>query len=125
MEDGISMSIEKGLKRGTIELVLLTLLQRKDMYGYEICQEFDSQSNGLFTVTEGSLYPVLYRLLDKGYISDRSEKVGKRRTRVYYHLEPAGQEYLSEIKKEYISLNRGILLALGYGDLEEFTNGKD
>ena len=119
------MSVEKGLKRGTIELVLLTLLQRKDMYGYEICQEFDSQSNGLFTVTEGSLYPVLYRLLDKGYISDRSEKVGKRRTRVYYHLEPAGQEYLSEIKKEYISLNRGILLALGYGDLEEFTNGKD
>lgn len=119
------MSIEKGLKRGTIELVLLTLLQRKDMYGYEICQEFDSQSNGLFTVNEGSLYPVLYRLQDKGYISDHSEKVGRRRIRVYYHLEPAGQEYLSEIKKEYISLNRGILLALGYGDLEDFINEKD
>lgn len=116
------MSIEKGLKRGTIELVLLTLLQEKDMYGYEICQEFEKQSNGLFTVTEGSLYPVLYRLLDKGYISDRSEKVGVRRTRIYYHLQPAGQEYLSEIKKEYLSLNRGIFLVLGYGDLEDFTN---
>lgn len=119
------MSIEKGLKRGTIEIVLLTLLQKKEMYGYEICQEFDRQSNGLFTVTEGSLYPVLYRLLDKGYISDRSEKVGKRRIRVYYQLQPAGQEYLSEITKEYLSLNRGVLLALGYGDLEELINDKN
>ncbi len=116
------MGISEGLKRGTIELVLLTLLKEKDMYGYEICQAFDNKSNGLFLVPEGSLYPVLYRLLDKGYISDRTEKVGKRRTRVYYHIEPSGTEYLKEIKQEYFSLNRGILFTLGAGDLEDFIN---
>ncbi len=118
------MGISEGLKRGTIELVLLTLLRDKDMYGYEICQEFERQSGGMFIVPEGSLYPVLYRMLDKGYITDRSEKVGKRRTRVYYHIEQAGIEYLKEIRQEYFSLNRGILNILGAGDLEDLADEK-
>ncbi len=117
------MSITEGLKRGTIEIMLLTLLKDEDMYGYQICQEFEKRSQGCFTITEGSLYPVLYRLLERGYISDRKELVGKRRTRVYYHIEKDGLEYLEEIKKEYVSLNRGVLFALGYGDLEVFLDG--
>lgn len=117
------MSITEGLKRGTIEIMLLSILKDQDMYGYQICQEFESRSQGLFSVPEGSLYPVLYRMLDRGYISDRKELVGKRRTRVYYHLEEAGIVYLEEIKAEYFSLNRGILFALGYNDLEVFLNG--
>lgn len=117
------MSISEGLKRGTIEIMLLSLLKDEDMYGYQICQELEKRSRGLFILPEGSLYPVLYRLLDRGYISDKKELVGKRRTRVYYHIENEGIEYLDEITKEYFSLNRGILFALGYNDLEEFING--
>ncbi len=105
--------ISEGLKRGTIELTLLTLLSQKDMYGYEICQQLRELTNGLYVVTEGSLYPVLYRLMEKGCISDRSERVGKRRTRVYYHIEQAGIDYLDEIKREYFSMHNGILLVLG------------
>ncbi len=116
------MSITEGLKRGTIELMLLTILCDADMYGYQICQEFGSRSNGFYTITEGSLYPVLYRMLDKGYISDRKELVGKRRTRVYYHIENAGLEYLKTIKREYISLNRGVMMALGYDNLKELLD---
>lgn len=116
------MSISEGLKRGTIEIMLLTLLKDEDMYGYQLCQELENRSKGLFCLPEGSLYPSLYRMVDRGYITDRKEIVGKRRTRVYYHIEIAGLEYLEEIKKEYISLNRGILFALGYGDLEDFIN---
>ncbi|MBO5195719.1 MAG: PadR family transcriptional regulator [Clostridia bacterium] len=117
------MSITEGLKRGTIEIMLLNILKDNDLYGYQICQEFEKRSNGLFQITEGSLYPVLYRLLDKGYISDRKELVGKRRTRVYYRIESEGLEYLKKITEEYVSLNRGILFALGYGDLEVFLDG--
>ena len=117
-------TILEGLKRGTIEIMVLTMLEKEDMYGYQLCQQIELCSKGLYTLQKGSLYPSLYRLLDKDYISDRSEKVGKRRTRVYYHLEPKGQAYLQEIKKEYFSLNRGILFALGFGDLEGFLNGK-
>lgn len=70
------------------------------------------------------MYPSLYRMLEKGYISDRKETVGKRRVRVYYHIETAGIEYYEEIKKEYFSLNRGVLFALGFNDLEDFLNEK-
>ena len=107
------MSISEGLKRGTIELVLLSLLSQKDMYGYEICQQLKELSHDSYLVTEGSLYPVLYRLIEKGCISDRREKVGKRRIRVYYHIEAAGIDYLDEIKREYFSMHNGILLILG------------
>ena len=118
----IEMGISEGLKRGTIEIMLLTLLKDEDMYGYQLSQELSEKSHGLFVLPEGSLYPSLYRMLDRGYITDRKETVGKRRTRVYYHIEQAGIEYLEEIKKEYFSLNRGILFALGCGDLEDFIN---
>lgn len=116
------MGISEGLKRGTIEIMILTLLEKEDMYGYQLCQELADNSRGLFVLQEGSLYPPLYRMLDRGYISDRKEKIGKRRVRVYYHLEPNGRVYLEEIKGEYFSLNRGILFALGFGDLEDFLN---
>lgn len=118
------MGNTEGLKRGTIEILLLALLEQKEMYGYQICQELKEKSQGLFVVQEGSLYPTLYRMLDKGYISDRMEKVGKRRTRIYYRLEESGKKYLEEMKEDYFSLTRGVMFVLEKGDLEGFLHGK-
>lgn len=112
------MSIVDNLKRGTIELMILTLLKEEDMYGYQLCQTLAQRSDGRFVVKEGSLYPTLYRLLGKGIISDHQKKVGVRRTRVYYHLEPAGEAYLQEAQQEYLSINRGIFQVLGYDGWE-------
>lgn len=114
-----AMSIGDNLKRGTIELMLLTLLKEGDKYGYELSQTLEERSDGLFTIKESTMYPTLYRLQSKGLITDRQEKVGVRRTRVYYHLEAKGEEYLQEIQKEYVSLNRGIFKILGYSGLED------
>ncbi len=116
------MSISENFKRGTIEIMLLTVLEQEDMYGYQMCKELEQRSKGLFVLQEGSLYPPLYRMTERGYISERKELVGKRRTRVYYHLENSGREYLDEIKKEYFTLNRGVMFTLGLGDLEDFIN---
>ncbi len=102
--------------------MILTLLKKQDMYGYQICQEISCESQGLFSLQEGSLYPILYRFLEKRYISSRTEKVGKRRTRVYYHIEPDGEKYLQEIKKEFFNLNVGVFLALGFKDLGDLKN---
>ncbi len=113
------MSISDNLKRGTIELMLLTLLKEGDKYGYQLSQTLDERSDGLFTIKETSMYPTLYRLQSKGLISDYKEKVGVRRTRVYYHLEPNGNAYLEAIRQEYLSLNRGIFKVLGYPWLED------
>lgn len=119
------MGITEGLKRGTVELILLTLLKDEDMYGYQLSQELEIRSKGLFLLQEGSMYPTLYRMLEKGLVSDRIEKVGKRRTRVYYHIEPRGLEYLKTIKREYCSLNRGVLNVLGIAKLEELLDDND
>lgn len=102
------MSIWESLKRGTVDLLLLTLLHEEDMYGYQLSQELSNRSEGLYVMPEGSMYPTLYRMLDKGLISDHRVIVGKRRARVYYHLEPAGVEYLDKIRKEYFSMCEGI-----------------
>lgn len=106
------MGVADNLKRGTVELLLLTLLQEEDMYGYQLVQLLAERTGGRFTLQEGSLYPILYRLAEKGYIMDRQELVGKRRTRVYYHLEPAGRDYLAQLRREYFQIHQGITMLL-------------
>ena len=71
-------------QRGVMALILLSLLRREDMYGYQLVQETERRSGGRLKTQEGSLYPVLYRLQEQGLISDRRVLVGKRMTRVYY-----------------------------------------
>lgn len=81
---------QMSFRRGVMSLVILGLLKKEDMYGYQLVQETERQSGGRIVTQEGSLYPVLYKLVDQGLISDRKVLVGRRMTRVYYHLEPAG-----------------------------------
>lgn len=101
---------QTSFRRGVMSLVILGLLKREDMYGYQLVQETEKQSGGRIVTQEGSLYPVLYKLLDQGYISDRKVQVGKRMTRIYYHLEPAGEERLGELLREYEEITRGVFL---------------
>ena len=95
-------------QRGVMALILLSLLRREDMYGYQLVQETERRSGGRLKTQEGSLYPVLYRLQEQGLISDRRVLVGKRMTRVYYHLEPAGEARLEEMIREYESMMTGV-----------------
>ena len=99
---------QASFRRGVMSLVILALLKREDMYGYQLVQETSRSSGGRIATQEGSLYPVLYRLLDQGLISDRKVQVGKRMTRVYYHLEPAGEARLSELIREYEETTQGV-----------------
>jgi len=103
-------------RRGVMTLVLLALLEQQDMYGYQLVQEIALQSGGQLTTQEGSLYPVLYKCLDSGLISDKRVQVGKRMTRIYYHLEPAGAEKLAELKQAYLDTVHGVLQIVKGGD---------
>ncbi|MBO5797058.1 MAG: helix-turn-helix transcriptional regulator [Clostridia bacterium] len=114
------MSIADNLKRGTVELMLLTLIADEEMYGYQLAQELEKRSSGKFTLQEGSLYPTMYRLEKRGYISSRTvTPEGSRRFRVYYKLTPAGADYLAEVRREYINLNSGIMQVLGITSLDQ------
>lgn len=106
---------QNSYRRGVASLVILSLLRKEDMYGYQLVQETERSSGGKLTTQEGSLYPVLYRLLDQGYISDRRVQVGKRMTRIYYHLEPAGEEKLKELIQDYEAVTEGVFRIIREG----------
>lgn len=108
-------------QRGVASLVLLGLLKQSDMYGYQLVQEMERQSFGALSMQEGALYPVLYKLQDAGCISARKVLVGKRMTRVYYHLEPAGERLLAQLTSDYSAVVEGVMrIVRGDG-----TNEKD
>ena len=111
---------QASFRRGVMSLVILGLLKQKDMYGYQLVQETEKQSGGRLMTQEGSLYPVLYKLVDQGLISDRKVLVGKRMQRVYYHLEPSGEERLKELIREYEEVTQGVFQIVKGGD----ENGK-
>jgi PadR family transcriptional regulator PadR len=84
-----------------LEMLFLKILDEKDCYGYEITHSLSERTNGKINVKEGTMYPVLYKFEELGYITSEKRLVGKRMTRVYYHLEPSGKEYLDWIYSEY------------------------
>ena len=108
------MQIRENLKKGTVEMIMLHLLLERKMYGYELLQEMKIRSNEKFILKDGSMYPILYRMIDKGLITDEQVLVGRRRTRVYYHITEEGKKYLEEIKMEYQLITEGITNILEY-----------
>ena len=105
---------KNNFKKGSVEMLMLHILQESDCYGYEIAQNIKERSGGRITVLEGSMYPILYRLEEAGYISQYEKLVGKRRTRVYYHLENAGKEQLKSLLSDYNEVRTGIDMILDY-----------
>lgn len=99
-------------KRLPVEMLCLSLLRERDMYCYEMVQEISARSEGHLILAEAALYMSMYKLQDKHYVSDRRETVGalRPRTRVYYHLEPAGEAYLQSLIEEYTRTAEGIRL---------------
>lgn len=87
-----------------IEMLLLKILEEGDCYGYQLTQSLKERSHEKISIAEGTMYPILYKLLDQGFISDRKELVGKRQTRVYYHLEDAGKSHLDQLIQDYYEM---------------------
>lgn len=87
--------------KNNIDLIILQFLSRSDMYGYQISRNVFLRSGGKLNLNMGAMYASLYRLKEAGYISDYEQISGKRRTRVYYHLEPSGRIHLKERLEQY------------------------
>lgn len=100
--------IQENLKRGAIDLAILTLLAEGDMYPYQINQEIEKRTDGKLKFYVGSMYGPLKRMLENGEISERRVPAGERRFRNYYHMEEKGREYLAQLQREYHDLVRGI-----------------
>ncbi len=87
-------AVDRDLKKGSGELLILSLLEARPRHGYEISKLIESRSNGAVSFRVASLYPLLYRLEGRGLIQGRwVEKAGQRRRR-YYRLTVAGRKVL-------------------------------
>jgi len=93
--------IERELKRGSLELIVLHLLAPGERYGYEIVTTLTEQTDGALEVSDGTLYPVLYRLERGGYVAVRWETPERGVPRKYYRLTPAGEDELARLTHEW------------------------
>ncbi|HYN08058.1 MAG TPA: PadR family transcriptional regulator [Vicinamibacterales bacterium] len=83
------------LKKGSAELLILSLVEIRARHGYDIARLIEARSHGELTFYAASLYPLLYRLERRGWIEGRwVEKAGQRRRRLY-RITPAGRKILA------------------------------
>lgn len=97
----MARTIERELKRGTLELVLLRLLSERQMYGYELVSTLEKRGGAPFQLKEGTLYPVLYRLENDGFIEPNWEMVERGVPRKYYRLTKPGVKELEALTREW------------------------
>jgi PadR family transcriptional regulator, regulatory protein PadR len=88
------------MRKGSTEILVLSLLQERPMYGYEISQQLDLRSQGYFEMKEGLLYPALHRMQHKGWLSSEWRTVDGR-PRKYYSLTSLGKKVLREQAAEW------------------------
>ena len=101
-------SIERELKRGSLELIVLHLLSPGEAYGYEIVAKLTAQSNGSLEVTDGTLYPVLYRLERAGYVAVRWDTPERGVPRKYYRLTAEGRDELERLREEWTAFAKAM-----------------
>jgi transcriptional regulator len=92
---------DRELKKGSAELLILSLIERRPRHGYEISKLIEQRSEGVLKFNVASFYPLLYRLEKRGFISGRwVEKAGQRRRR-YYQLTAQGKTVLKEQRSSW------------------------
>jgi PadR family transcriptional regulator PadR len=106
--------IERELKRGSIELIVLHLLSAGEAYGYEIVTKLTTETDGALEVSDGTLYPVLYRLERGGFVEVRWETPANRGVpRKYYRLTAAGRAELARLTHEWTTFSNAMARLLG------------
>ena len=107
------MNIKKELTKGSTALLVLSVLEKEDMYGYRIIKEIEMRSEFVFSLKEGTLYPILHAFEKDGYVESYWEgKEGERR-RKYYHLTNKGIKILNENKQKWTSYSKAVSKVLG------------
>jgi len=93
--------IDTRIKRGSGELAILALLDQEPLHGYEIAKRIEQKSGGVLRFNLASLYPLLYSLEKRGWVTGRWEETKSGRQRLYYRLTPAGKKQLAPLREEW------------------------
>lgn len=98
--------IETQMLKGVIDGVILHIIKNNETYGYEIVEEL--KRNGFYTMTEGTVYPILNRLVKKGLILGTYKKSAIGPKRKYYYISKAGLEYLTDFYQGFEELTTNV-----------------
>jgi PadR family transcriptional regulator PadR len=118
---GDDMTPRDQMRKGSTDFLILSLLVKRPMYGYEIIQQIDRQSGGYFEMKEGLLYPALHRMQQNGWLSSDWRSVEGRR-RKYYAVTKLGGEVLGEQAAEWKTFLEQLYALLG---ANEYGNSND
>ncbi|MBM6861474.1 PadR family transcriptional regulator [Clostridium saudiense] len=111
------MKINKELLKGSTTVLILSLLNRKDMYGYEMIKEMEERSKNIFSFKEGTLYPILHNLENENYIEAYWDSSNGNRKRKYYKITESGKKVLLEKEKEWKLFSSTVNNVLWEGEL--------
>jgi PadR family transcriptional regulator PadR len=98
--------------KGTLEMIVLEVLQHQPMHGWGITELIERRSDGLLSVNQGSLYPALYRLVARGWVSSEWRSTENNRSARYYSLTRSGRKQLTADRAQWEKLSRGVNLVL-------------
>lgn len=102
------MAVKNYFINGITELLILSILQEQDSYVYEMTKMIEKESDNLLSISQNTIYTATYKLENEGKISEYSKLVGKKRTRIYYHIEEDGRIFLRELQQNYAQITKGV-----------------
>lgn len=95
------MPLRDQIRKGSTEMLILSLLAKEAMYGYQISQELNRRTGGYFDMKEGLLYPTLHRMKQEQLLTSEWRQVGEARRRRYYAITDKGRRVLGEQSAEW------------------------
>ena len=98
------MVLEREWMRGAAPLAVLTLLDRREMYGYELVQALEGESGGLLAMGQSTVYPLLYNLEERGHVKAVWREASSGRRRKYYKATAAGRKWLDRQRSQWRTL---------------------
>jgi PadR family transcriptional regulator PadR len=98
------MRIERELMRGAGPIAVITLLEQREMYGYELVEALSAETGGVLALGHSTLYPLLYNLEGKGLIRGKWAESESGRRRKYYGLTSKGREWLLSRQRQWVAL---------------------
>jgi len=102
------MPPEKNLLSGNTTMLVLKLLETKDMYGYQIIEELSKKSQDVFNLKTGTLYPLLHGLENDEMVTSYDENADNQRVRKYYRLTSKGKGLLEKKQQEWESYTTAV-----------------
>ena len=107
------MGIDKNLVQGSMALMLLRLLETKDMYGYEMIDTLSKRSDNVFELKVGTLYPLLHSMVLSGYLESYNQEANGK-LRKYYRITPNGKKYLEKMIEEWNAYANAVTSMIQY-----------